>query len=175
MSNIFCGPLWLSILQRFCEVSGGGKKWGFFSWLSNFFCRLRRKKNYQPRKKPPLFFHLRSLRKKLQNINQGGRKNIITLYHQIVFKSPHQSNNIYKIKFTWNRSNNEDVSLNQSFTVFRVQNMQYLENSPEALPSISREDQGGFSWCREGAPYLTASQAMHIYHSYCGLRRISTW
>ena len=90
----------------------------FFSWLIIFFSPKATKKNTQPRKKNthqqtklliqrkhhytydmtflchlhPLFFHHRSLRKKLQNINQGGQKNIITQEKKISPKTKLSSN-----------------------------------------------------------------------------------
>ena len=75
MSNIFCGPLWLSILQRICEVSVGGKQVGVFFLADNFFFAEGDKKNYSAKKKTPTFFHLRSLRKNVAKYStKGGHK-----------------------------------------------------------------------------------------------------
>ena len=47
----------------------------FFSWLIIFFSPKATKKITQPRKKPPLFFHLRSLRKNVAKYStKGGHK-----------------------------------------------------------------------------------------------------
>ena len=93
--SILFFPPWLSILQRFCELSGGGKKKErFFGWAR--VPPLRPPLRHSgPAEKPSLFFHHRSLRKKVQNINQGAkkkyhpRKKIITKNEVIIQRKHH--------------------------------------------------------------------------------------
>ena len=92
----FIWPNWLSILQRFCEVSGVGKKWEFWLPLRSSSGRRRLRAVRRPPPLPgdsqnPHFFAAPLTSKKSWKYRPRGKK-----------KSPFQKKNIPKTKISFN-------------------------------------------------------------------------